>query len=217
MKNFDIFPAETKKQVLEKINTSIPGFENLLIRSYENFQMFEKGILRLTKNEEEFKGLLEYSIFLCISWLDISYDMKTHLSTNSNYERIFTLRNLTIHLNEGYKRNYHFVESKRKESLWINIISEMCKQDEFSDFQIKVNNLTNSLLKYEKEFQKDSIKKDRDIFVHYQGSPINVYESFNNIDILFLVENATNYLNVSTEIINLITDLTNRISKNYCS
>ena len=214
MNEYNIFPNSTKLEVLKKINGSIPKFEKLLNESYNNFQLFDGGVLKLDKNQGDIKKLLEYTIFLCISWLDLSFDMKTHLTTTNNYERIYSLRNLTIHLNEGYKRNYHFVKMKRKESLWILNIYEICENEHFLDFQQKIMDLTNDFISYEKEFQTDSFKSTRDIFVHYQGSPIEVYESFNNLDILFLFQNATKYLNLSSSIIGLITDITNRIRKN---
>lgn len=211
MKDYNIFPDSTKKVVLNQIYSNIPKFEKLLDDSYNNFQLFSQKKLKLDKNQEEIKKLFEYSIFLCITWLDLSFDMKTHLITKNRYEKIYALRNLTIHLNEGYKRNYHFVEAKRKDSLWIQKVFSICDNEMFRDFKKKADDLTKELIVYEQEFQNETLKNERDIFVHYQGSPIEVYDSFNNIDILSLIENATKYLNLSSDIMHLITDITNRI------
>src|SRR5690606_38617023 len=104
-------------------------------------------------------------------------------------------------LNESYKRLHHFVNSKTKDSLWVKNVSEIIKNEFFVEFKNDFEKISSSILNYEDEFQNDQIKYERDIFVHYQGSPIDVYEAYNNIDILILIKNTTKYLNLISEII----------------
>ncbi|AZI54857.1 hypothetical protein EIB75_06180 [Epilithonimonas vandammei] len=217
MVDYNIFPEEIKEKVLKQIGTSVKKFENLLENVYNQYQLYDKKIITLVKYENEIKKLLEFSTFLSISWLEISSDCNLYLKTKENYERALALKNLTIHLNEGYKKIYHFTESKRNKSLWIKNIMEICEDDKLQKFRIQTNELTEKLISYESQYQNDKFKDNRDIFVHYQGSPIEVYQALNNIDVSSLLKNATDYLRLTSDIINISTEITETISDNYSS
>jgi|GEM_PF-5567651 len=215
MKDYDLFPETQKKDLLKKINNSTPKFEDLLAKSYNYFQLVDKKILKVNTFENEVKKIFEFTVFLCISWLDISAATSVYLKSHEKYERLFSIRNLTIYLNEGYKRMHHFTESKRKESLWIQNISAIIENEKFHKFKSRFDEINQHLINYEVQFQNEKLKYERNIFVHYQGSPIKVYETFNEIDILTLLNNTTKYLNISTEIINFTTEIINELEKNY--
>lgn len=215
MTDYDFFPDDVKAKVLQQINSAVPKFQNLLDSSYERYQLFEKKILGLNKYEDEIKKLLELSIFLSISWLEISFDSSIYLESKDNYKQVLSLKNLTIHLNEGYKKIYHFTESKRNKSLWIKNIVELCQDENLKVFLPTVDSVRKKIEDYENQYQNDELKDKRDVFVHYQGSPILVYEALNRIDVNSLFKNATDYLLLCSDIINLSTDITNKIVENY--
>lgn len=217
MVDYNFFPDDIKEKVLNQIENQIPKFEQLLDNSYSQYRLYDLKILKLNKFEEEIKKLLEFSMFLSVSWLEISYDVSIYLNTNINNHRILSLKNLIIHLNEGYKKIHHFTESKRRKSLWISNIVDICNEENFTSFIPKAQNVTDKILRYEKQYQNSRFKDNRDIFVHYQGSQIAVYEALNSIDVSSLFKNATDYLHLTSDISNLSTELVEKINKDYCS
>ena len=217
MKNFSYFGTEEEKYILEKIESSIPKFESYLQKSYDYFYLLNKGELFADLNTSEIEKLFQYSTFLSINWLDISSAMSFYLKSSNNYQKLYSLRSLTVNLNEGYKRLHHFKEDKRKKSLWIENIEQLFAQNNLEEFKSKFNEITSELEIYESEFQTKEFQYERIIFVHYQGSPIEVYETFNNIDVQNLIKNTTRYLNVLDKMIIFSAKIFEKISKNYCS
>lgn len=101
MKNFTYFDVAQEKYILEKITGSIPKFESYLKKSCDYFHLLNKGKLFADLDTAEVEKLFQYSTFLSINWLDISSAMSFYLKSSNNYQKMYSLRSLTVNLNEG--------------------------------------------------------------------------------------------------------------------
>ena len=205
----DFFDYEMKEKIFTSINKASSYFEGSLSKFYIYLKESKKNSYQQYNSIQDFQDLMEFTIFISQNWLDISSAFQTYLNPFNDYQKIYGLKNLIIHLNEGYKRLIHFEGKKRKESLLESLIKEIVKENE--EFEMEYISIIKNLEIYSQKFQNNQLKYKRGLFVHYEGLPSAVYENSINIDVENLNNNALEYVKILGRIIEFVTKIMNKI------
>lgn len=187
----------------EKEANSKPSIENLL-QSYSkisskylnyiriidsNIELLSKGSKRDEVNKfQNLKRLLEFSMLTVILIYDLQTTREIYQKGQSEYEKLFALKQSIVIINEGYKKIFKFVKenkdgsynyTQRDNSFWNKDICLIVYR--YSDLKPEFDSITNELDEYyASSFEK--IKEIRDITVHFDREPERFFNMLNTLN-----------------------------------
>lgn len=162
--------------------------------------------------------LLKYRLFIGILILDLATAIRIYLNAKLQYEALFSVRQIIVIINEGYKKIYDFISKDEKEadknrnrnnSFWVKNIGEIIKLD-LPDLQQEYDSITIELEKYF-NINFDEIKDQRNLSIHYDKNPIKVYDMLLKLDIEETFKKLIPFL----AILNRMFDLTHLLVLGY--
>jgi len=162
--------------------------------------------------------LLKYRLFIGILILDLATAIRIYLNAKHQYEAVFSVRQIIVIINEGYKKIYNFILKDSKEadkkkhrnnSFWVKNIGEIIKLD-LPNLQQEYDSITIELEKY-LNINFDEIKDQRNLSIHYDENPIRVYEMHLKLDIEETFKKLIPFL----AILNKMFDLTHLLVLGY--
>jgi len=192
-----LISAETKRILLEttadiirnyskeldeisKSDKIVIAIESNVAQSVENYQEFTSSIGDVTldgmDNSRFFdfsnlNNLSKYRMLIGFLNLDFAVASRIYLKAQFQYEEIFSIRQLYVIANEGYKRIFNF-GSCRKKSMWVAEIGRIIDND-FPELKLKHEAIISRLEEYEPTISP--FRDIRDLSVHYDTEPIKVY------------------------------------------
>lgn len=202
----------------EKIRT---GTQQTLNSFYLNLSDFEKYIISIEKtikflksntdsnssiatvdNLIELRKVVEYNMFITILHLDLSVIVSVFVNGKTEYEKLFSLKQGIVVINEGYKKIYNFVKveengdfdySERLKSFWYRNIKKSVTMfpSLIQDYEVITNELEDF---YNKHFE--SVKNIRNLTVHYDKEPLKYYEMLKSLDTEQIFAKFTGFINI---------------------
>ncbi len=202
----------------EKIRT---GTQQTLNSFYLNLSDFEKYIINIEKtikflksntdsnssiatidNLIELRKVIEYNMFITILHLDLSVIVSVFVNGKTEYEKLFSLKQGIVVINEGYKKIYNFVKveengdfdySERLKSFWYRNIKKSVTMfpSLIQDYEVITNELEDF---YNKHFE--SVKNIRNLTVHYDKEPLKYYEMLKSLDTEQIFAKFTGFINI---------------------
>lgn len=138
-----------------------------------------------TENEtfNTMEKMLEYRMLIGIIFLDLASATRAHLKAKYTYEKLFSMRQIIVIINEGYKQIYNFVRQNEKgdlitrdrnKSFWHKDIRYVVKNS-LPALTSEYENLTQKLENYFNDNFK-SIKEQRNLSIHYDKEASKVYD-----------------------------------------
>jgi hypothetical protein len=189
---------ETEIRLIKSLESSI-GYVSKSIDETRNLiskiNLIEKFLKEneLNSGNETFVGLkkmLEYRMLLGIIILDLASATRAHFNSKYTYEKLFSIRQIIVIINEGYKQIYNFVylneqgnmiTKQRNKSFWFKDIGEIIIKS-LPELSYEYNILTEKLETYFID-NFSSIKEKRDLSVHYDKEASKVYDMTFNLDV----------------------------------
>ncbi len=161
-----------------------------------------------TENEtfETMEKMLEYRMLIGIIFLDLASATRAHLNSKYIYEKLFSLRQIIVIINEGYKQIYNFVRKSengdlitrdRNKSFWHKDIRNVVANS-LPELTDKYDNLTQELENYFND-NFSSIKMQRDLSVHYDKVASKVYDMTVGLDVEQTFLKMSPFLRILTE------------------
>ena len=213
MDNLDIFDTETKIYLIKILNESSPFYEKQFYSAYKLISLIDIVKFKSLEDKDYLKKIVEFGLFLSVNMLDISIPFKTFLKNNSTYyERFYSIKNMIISLNEGYKKLFHFKEDKRKNSMWKVTIGKVIEKYYNEEMNI-YNELTKHIENYENLHQNFILKRQRSIFLHYEGELMVYANEIKKINASEIITNTKDYI----LLINKLQKFTHEIFQNFTS
>jgi len=222
MKNFPM-TEETKAKFLQ--NTEIKIIETTkvidevrrLLRTTEDIQLFmsQKNI---HLNLDNLKSLLEYRMLIALLILDLASAMRIYLNAKFHYEELYSARQIIVIINEGFKKIFNFIQKNekgekivkhRENSFWIKNIGSIIEND-LPYLQQEYKSLTADLENY-LNTNFDSLRTQRDLSIHYDKNPANVYDMLLKLDIEGTFKKMIPFL----DILNRMFKFTNQLFNGY--
>ncbi len=156
------------------------------------------------------ENLLNFRIIIGIIFLDLSVATLIHLKARFRYEEIYSLRQIIVIINEGYKNLYHFVNNnknqvKRKNSFWIKDIGYII-ENELSEFQPEYTKITIELESFLENL--DTVKDVRDLSIHYDKNSIKVYEMMKALNQETVFHSLIKFLNIINKMFDFSRNIT---------
>jgi hypothetical protein len=182
---------ETEAKLIESTELSI----DYIAKAIDEVRSFIKKMKTMQKFMEEhdidsenetivgMEKMLEYRMLIGIVFLDLASATRAHLQSKFTYEKLFSLRQIIVIINEGYKQMYNFVRLNdngdlitrdRNKSFWYKDIGNVIEIS-LPELNAEYNNLTQKLEKYYND-NFSSIKEQRDLSVHYDKEASKVYD-----------------------------------------
>lgn len=203
---------ENTELSIEYVSKSIDETRNLIgmMDSAEQF-MKEKN---LDTENETFVGLrkmLEYRMLIGIILLDLASVTRAHFNSKYTYEKLFSIRQIIVIINEGYKQIYNFVylndqgntiTKQRNKSFWFKDIGDIVKNI-LPELSSEYNILTEKLETYFID-NFSSIKEKRDLSVHYDKVASKVYDMTFNLDVDENFRILSPFLGILTEMFHFV-------------
>jgi hypothetical protein len=162
--------------------------------------------------------LLKYRLFIGIIILDLAAAIRIYLNAKLQYEALFSVRQIIVIINEGYKKIYNFIlkhdkgidiEKYRKNSFWVKNIGEIIYLD-LPDLQQEYDSITIELERY-LIMNFDGIKDQRNLSIHYDENPVRVYDMLLKLDIEETFKKLIPFLGI----LNRMFDLTHLLVLRY--
>ena len=154
---------------------------------------------------ENLEKLLEYRMLIGLIFLDLASATRAHLNSKYSYEKLFSLRQIIVIINEGYKQIYNFVKlgengdsitKYRNKSFWYKDIGTIVNNS-LPELSEEYNSLTKKLDDYFNE-NFPSIKEQRDLSVHYDKKASKVYDMSVNLNIAETFKKMSPFLEILT-------------------
>lgn len=197
---------------IEYVSKTIDETRNLIEKMVlvERF-MKEKD---LDTENETFVGLrkmLEYRMLIGIILLDLASATRAHFNAKYTYEKLFSIRQIIVIINEGYKQIYNFVylneqgdtiTKQRNKSFWFKDIGNIIKNS-LPELSTEYNILTEKLETYFID-NFSSIKEKRDLSVHYDKTASKVYDMTFNLDVDENFRILSPFLGILTEMFHFV-------------
>lgn len=152
------------------------------------------------------RRLCEYSILVGLIWLDLATAFRIYINSRHKYEVIYSVKQLVVIINEGYKKIYNFVNldkngienlKNRNNSFWVKDIGTLVSK-ELPSLLNEYEQITNKLESYfEQNF--DNIKSQRDLAVHYDDNPSKVYAMLIGLNIENIAVKTIPFMNILSE------------------
>jgi len=214
---------ETKASLLTNTEMKISEISSAVDQVRQFLEKTEKIHLMLSEKNinidfVNINHLLKYRLFIGILILDLATATRIYLNAKLNYEALFSVRQIIVIINEGYKKIYDFVSKDDKEadknknrnnSFWVKNIGEIIKLD-IPVLQQEYDSITIELEKY---FNTNfaEIKDQRNLSIHYDKNPIRVYDMLLKLDIEETFKKLIPFL----AILNRMFDLTHLLVVGY--
>jgi hypothetical protein len=206
---------DTELKITE-ISEEIDGIRKLLKKAEDIEILFAKE----NKVIEFYNliNLMKYRLFIGLIILDLASASRIFINAKLKYEALYSARQIVIIIDEAFKKIYNFIKQNekgdkiikhRKNSFWIKNVGQIINQDLPQLIQ-QYNDLTNELEKYLSSNFKD-VKEQRDLFIHYDEDPSNVYDALIKINI----EETFKKMNAFLEILNRMYRFTENLVLNY--
>lgn len=128
--------------------------------------------------------LFNFRLIISLILLDLCVAVLIHLRGKFNYEGIYSLRQIIVIINEGYKKLYHFVNNdqntkNRRNSFWIKEIGFIVK-NELKELETSYGLITKNLDDF--IIEVESLFGIRNFSVHYDAYAIKVYEMMKQLN-----------------------------------
>ena len=208
----EIFTQSEKDKVLNSIYSNRKRFRQNLDENMNYNETLKTPILK-NIDTKDLKNILEFSIFISQNSLDITSCFLIYLNPYDDYQKLYSLKNLVIHLNEGYKRLIHFSPNAFSKTLIFNLIKGIV--DKNVDLKPEYDELIKRLNTYSDNYQTHNFKELRVLFVHYDGLPSNIYQQLKKIDQELLIKNFLEYNQIQTQLILYLEKLTLKIAEKF--
>ena len=207
-----------KKETESKLIKSTELGIDYVSKSVDEVRGFIKKVKLMTNFMEEhnvnpndkifdnLEKLLEYRMLVGLIFLDLGSAMRAHLNSKYTYEKLFSLRQIIVIINEGYKQIYNFVKLNengdsvtkyRNKSFWYKDIGAIINES-LPELKSEYNTLTKKLDDYFKE-KFTSIKEQRDLSVHYDKKASKVYDMSINLEIDGTFKKMSPFLEILTD------------------
>lgn len=140
----------------------------------------EHGLIRLS----------EYNLLLGFISLDLCAAYRVYLKSDINYEVMYATKHLIVILNEAYKKIYNYVRPNgkgdlytkdRNKSFWIKDIKQIVDK-QIPESKNEYDRLTKALDDYY-DPELRAMKTPRDMFIHYDDRPSELYDVLCALDI----------------------------------
>ena len=163
-----------------------------------------------------FTKIANYRLFLNLLISDISSAILFYLNSKSKYEQIYSVRLIIVCINEGYKKIYHFTNTKkngeidlenRNKSFWIKDIRAIIN-NEIPELTTEFDSITNQLDIFWDEKLND-FQNTRNLSIHYDFETTKVYDEI----IKILPEETFQKLIPFLDILNKMFDLTIKLTE----
>jgi hypothetical protein len=153
----------------------------------------EHGLIRLS----------EYNLLLGFISLDLCAAYRVYLKADINYEVMYATKHLIVILNEAYKKIYNYVwpndkgnllMKDRNKSFWIKDIGQIIRL-QIPELKDEYDRLTKALDDYY-DPELRAMKTPRDMFIHYDDRPSELYDVLCTIDIQITTEKIIPFLEI---------------------
>lgn len=220
---------ETEAKLLESIELGIEYVSKSVDKARDLIKNAKLLTTLMTENKlsiednifNKFEKILEYRMLIGFIYLDLSSALRAHLKSKFTYEKLFSLRQIIIIINEGYKQIYNFVNQNEKgnlvtkhrnKSFWINDIKPIINES-LPELQNEYDLLTKKLEDYlEQNFS--TIKYQRDLFIHYDKDICKVYDMIGELDVERIMKKLTPFLEIINEMYHFTEKMTLFSEKN---
>jgi len=175
---------DNTEKSIEYVSNAIDQVRGFLRKKAKALEFLESHNID-TENEtfETMEKMLEYRMLIGIIFLDLASATRAHLNSKFTYEKLFSLRQIIVIINEGYKQIYNFVRKNengdlktrdRNKSFWHKDIRNVVTNS-LPELTNEYNSLTQKLEKYFDD-NFSTIKEQRDLSVHYDKVASKVYD-----------------------------------------
>jgi len=205
---------ETEAKLIENTRLSIDYVAKEIdqVRVYiEKMKTVQKFLETngVDSENETFNGMekmLEYRMLIGIIFLDLASATSAHLKSKHTYEKLFSMRQIIVIINEGYKQIYNFVRQNdkgdlitrdRNKSFWYLDIKNVIEKS-LPELTAEYNSLTQKLEDYFND-NFSSIKEQRDLSVHYDKEASKVYDMTIGLDTEDTFLKMSPFLGILTE------------------
>ncbi len=179
-----------------------------LLKKMKTVQRFigEHGLDSENEVFLEMEKMLEYRMLIGIIFLDLASVTRAHLHSKFTYEKLFSLKQIIVIINEGYKQIYNFVRVNdngdlitrdRNKSFWYKDIGNVIDKS-LPELTTEYNNLTQKLENYFNN-NLSSIKEQRDLSVHYDKEASRVYDMTVGLNVEDTFLKLSPFLGILTE------------------
>lgn len=208
--------SETKRTLEDETLNNIQTVTNLVVSLRNSIKMLNttkellepQNSISLSEREKTdeiyyLNRLSEYALLIGLIWLDITTAYRVYINAKENYETIYSIKQLIITINEGFKRIYHYIIEKngsqqlknRNQSFWVRDIGNLVDK-ELPFLVSEYNKITEDLDSYIDEDMK-KIKEQRDFCVHYDEKDASkVYDILVSLDMESMTIKAIPFMNI---------------------
>jgi len=158
--------------------------------------------------------MLEYRLLIGIIFLDLASGTRAHLNSKFTYEKLFSVRQIIVIINEVYKQIYSFVlindkgdsiTKHRNNSFWYKDIGSVVK-DSLPKLTTEYEFLTEKLKSYfDKNFSE--IKEQRSLSVHYDKEASKVYDMIFELNVDIIFRKMSPFLEIRTGMFNVFSSI----------
>lgn len=186
----------------EYIQENIVSYENQLIQCYKILELHEKGILipNSAKGKESLAkntSLLKFTCFSLSCFLDISTSLKGITNFQSNWEKVFFLRNSFVTIRESIK-TYHEYQKEIRELISENL---NCRES------LEKLNLKLKKFKTEYNFESSIIPFRNKAGAHYDKNFSIYFDKLNEINDPKSIETILAFSNFQTALISFLDEV----------
>lgn len=207
--------SESTKAKLDSItSSSIETYTEIVDSMYDwtkkidNISLYlESNVKNVNPNEfDPLRRLCEYSILIGLIWLDIATAFRIYINSKHKYEVIYSVKQLVIIINEGYKKIYDFVNldnngneklQNRNNSFWVKDIG-MLVHKELPNLLFEYDAITKKLDSYF-ELNFENINYQRNLAVHYDKNPSKVYAMLIGLNIEDISIKTIPFMNILSD------------------
>lgn len=197
---------DNTEKSIEYVSKAIDEVRGFLRKKAKAMEFLESHNIN-TENEtfETMETMLEYRMLIGIIFLDLVSATRAYLNSKFTYEKLFSIRQIIVIINEGYKQIYNFVRENengdlitrdRNKSIWHKDIRNIVTN--VPELTHEYDNLTQKLEKYFND-NFSSIKEQRDLSVHYDKVASKVYDMSVGLNVEQTFLKMSPFLGILTE------------------
>ncbi|MDD5508939.1 MAG: hypothetical protein PHD25_11565 [Bacteroidales bacterium] len=198
---------DNTEKSIEYVSKAIDEVRGFLRKKEKAMEFLESHNIN-TENEtfETMEKMLEYRLLIGIIFLDLASATRAHLNSKFTYEKLFSMRQIIVIINEGYKQIYNFVRRNkngdlitkdRNKSFWHKDIRNVVTNS-LPELTKEYDNLTQKLEEYFND-NFSSIKEQRVLFVHYDKVASKVYDMIVGLNVEQTFLKMSPFLGILTE------------------
>lgn len=216
MKNI-LLSKKTEQILFNKTELQIISLTKHVVQTSDFLKKIEKIRLKFPEENQNLKileNILEFRLLLGIIILDLTSSTRIYLNSKYQYEGLFSIRQIIVIINEGYKKIYNFKQSNsngfeiiryRNDSFWVKEIGNII-ENKYSELKKDYYEITNELdIYFEQNF--DNIKEQRDLSIHYDRKPLKVYQMLSKLEVESTFKKMIPFLNI----LNKMFDFTDKL------